>query len=333
MYEYRVYSHHSLSLQTHQRLTFRDIFFLDILRRMAPHIVNVLLTSFPGLNLPPTLVIPTAASVCISDFIADVANRLPQIDTRLILTTPSNRALRSSSSAPLSSLLNNPHDSILPLRLSVPLCGGKGGFGSQLRAAGGRMSSKKKKNVGDANSSNRNLDGRRLRTVNEAKALAEYLALKPEMDKKEKEARRKRWEQAVDLAEKREEDIRTGNKGRVDGQWVEDKEEAGERAREAVKVAMASGVYRDNLSFTRESSGSLEEDSTKPTSDGGDEEQSPDAGLKKSASLASAPKVASTSLSRTYYGFDVDDDFMSDDSEDGQEGVADEKERSISTVA
>ena len=300
---------------------------------MAPHIVNVLLTSFPGLNLPPTLVIPTAASVCISDFIADVDNRLPQIDTRLILTTSSNRALQPSSSAPLSSLLNNLHDSILPLRLSVPLCGGKGGFGSQLRAAGGRMSSKKKKNVGDANSSNRNLDGRRLRTVNEAKALAEYLALKPEMDKKEKEARHKRWEQVVDLAEKREEEIRAGNKGRVDGQWVEDKEEAGERAREAVKVAMASGVYRDNLSFTRESSGNLEEDSTKLISNGGDEEQSVDAGFKKSTSLASAPKVASTSLSRTYYGFDVDDDFMSDDSEDAQEGVADEKERSISTVA
>ena len=300
---------------------------------MAPHIVNVLLTSFPGLNLPPTLVIPTAASVCISDFIADVDNRLPQIDTRLILTTSSNRALQPSSSAPLSSLLNNLHDSILPLRLSVPLCGGKGGFGSQLRAAGGRMSSKKKKNVGDANSSNRNLDGRRLRTVNEAKALAEYLALKPEMDKKEKEARHKRWEQVVDLAEKREEEIRAGNKGRVDGQWVEDKEEAGERAREAVKVAMASGVYRDNLSFTRESSGNLEEDSTKLISDGGDEEQSLDAGFKKSTSLASAPKVASTSLSRTYYGFDVDDDFMSDDSEDRQERVTDEKERSISTVA
>ena len=177
------------------------------------------------------------------------------------------------------------------------------------------MSSKKKKNVGDQNSSNRNLDGRRLRTVNEAKALAEYLALKPEMDKKEKEARRKRWEQVVELAEKREEEIRTGNKGRVDGQWVEDKEEAGERAREAVKAAMASGVYRDNLSYTQESSGSLE-DSSEPTSEGGHEDKLPDAGFEKSMPLVSAPKAASTSLSRTHYGFDVDDDFMSDDSEE-----------------
>ena len=195
------------------------------------------------------------------------------------------------------------------------------------------MSSKKKKNVGDQNSSNRNLDGRRLRTVNEAKALAEYLALKPEMDKKEKEARRKRWEQVVELAEKREEEIRTGNKGRVDGQWVEDKEEAGERAREAVKAAMASGVYRDNLSFAQDLSGSSEEDSAEPISDGGGEEKSPHAGFRKGTPLASAPRAASTSLSRTYYGFDVDDEFMSDDSEEGQEAIADKKEKTISTAA
>ncbi|KAL8797221.1 MAG: hypothetical protein Q9195_000688 [Heterodermia aff. obscurata] len=299
---------------------------------MDPHIINVLLTSFPGLNLPPTLVIPTVASVHISDLIADIANRLPQIDTRLTLTTSSNRALQHSSSAPLSSLLSSHHDSILPLRLSVPLCGGKGGFGSQLRAAGGRMSSKKKKNVGDQNSSNRNLDGRRLRTVNEAKALAEYLALKPEMDKKEKEARRKRWEQVVELAEKKEEELRIGNKGRADGQWVEDKEEAGERAREAVKAAMASGVYRDNLSYAREVSGSLEEDSIEPTNKGGDGDRLSDDAVRRSTPLTSAPKAASTSLSRTYYGFDIDDEFMSDDSEEGQDASSDDEEKGNSTV-
>ena len=195
------------------------------------------------------------------------------------------------------------------------------------------MSSKKKKNVGDQNSSNRNLDGRRLRTVNEAKALAEYLALKPEMDKKEKEARRKRWEQVVELAEKREEEIRNGNKGRVDGQWVEDKEEAGERARDAVKAAMASGVYRDNLSYTRESSGSLDEDSIQPTSEEGGGDKLLDARIKKSPLLASATNAVSTSSSRTYYGFDVDDEFMSNDSEEGEEEFADEEEKSNSTIS
>ena len=99
------------------------------------------------------------------------------------------------------------------------------------------MSSRRKKNQGDSNSSNRNLDGRRLRTITEAKALAEYLALKPEMEKKEREARRKRWEQVVQLAERGEYDIRNGSKGRVD-KWLEDKEEVEERTREAVSLAM-----------------------------------------------------------------------------------------------
>jgi hypothetical protein len=44
------------------------------------------------------------------------------------------------------------------------LLGGKGGFGSQLRAAGGRMSSRKTGN----NASCRDLNGRRLSTVKEA---------------------------------------------------------------------------------------------------------------------------------------------------------------------
>ena len=54
------------------------------------------------------------------------------------------------------------------------------------------MSSKRKRNQGENDGSSRNLDGRRIRTVNEAKALAEYLAVKPEMDRRQKEERRRR---------------------------------------------------------------------------------------------------------------------------------------------
>ncbi|CAK7233935.1 hypothetical protein SBRCBS47491_008779 [Sporothrix bragantina] len=124
---------------------------------------------------------------------------------------------------------------------------GKGGFGSQLRAAGGRMSSKRKKNQEEDNGSSRNLDGRRLRTVTEAKSLAEYLAIKPEMDRREKERRRQRWENIVEIAEKKEDDIKRGGKGRLDGKWVDDKEEANERTRAAVLSAMKSGQFVDNL--------------------------------------------------------------------------------------
>lgn len=56
----------------------------------------------------------------------------------------------------------------MSLRLTPRLKGGKGGFGSQLRAAGGRMSSQKTSN----NDSCRDLSGRRLSTVKEAKKYA-----------------------------------------------------------------------------------------------------------------------------------------------------------------
>lgn len=177
------------------------------------------------------------------------------------------------------------------------------------------MSSKRKKNQGDANSSNRNLDGRRLRTVNEAKALAEYLAMKPDMEKKEREARRKRWEQLVEMTERREEEVRNGSKGKVDGQWVEDKEEAGERARAAVLAAMESGEYHDNLKATP----SINCGSTQ-----GSEEEEGEASGTSTRGQLSVPKAV-TAPSRMYAGFNDDDEFMSD-SEDGDSEDSDEVE-------
>lgn len=290
---------------------------------MASRTVNVLLTSFPGLDLPPTLSLPLVATTPIAEVVTQVFNRLPAVNRRFIITTTSNKELLPSSSAPVSSLLSCDHDAFLPLRLSAPLCGGKGGFGSQLRAAGGRMSSKRKKNQGESNSSNRNLDGRRLRTVKEAKALAEYLALKPAMEKKEKEERRKRWEQVVELAERREDEIRNGSKGRVDGKWVEDKEEAGERARGAVLTAMKSGDYHDNL-LRRSSSGSSVGGSGQASEEiDNDCVEIPNEKLGATSSaqklaLKSASKLSITPA-RSYFGFSEDDEFMSDDEEDGDE--------------
>lgn len=284
---------------------------------MAQKTVTILLTSFPGLGLPSTLSVPVLASIPITELRQRLSSHLPQLESRLILTTTSNREILSSQ-APVSSLLSSEHDSFLPLRLSVPLCGGKGGFGSQLRAAGGRMSSRRKNNQGDNNNSNRNLDGRRLRTVNEAKALAEYLALKPDMEKKEKEVRRKRWEQVVELAKRREEEIRNGSKGKVDGKWVEDKEEAGERAREAVLTAMKSGNYDDNL---RVSAGGTS-DLSFPNN--GHESRDDTRDEPEHIRTGSAPKPEITPVStRSFFGFDEDDDFMSD-GEDEQDRSRDE---------
>jgi Silencing defective 2 N-terminal ubiquitin domain len=180
------------------------------------------------------------------------------------------------------------------------------------------MSSKRKRRDQIENSgSNRNLDGRRLRTVNEAKALAEYLAVKPEMDKKEREAKKKRWEQIVDLAEEKAREIRSGNKGKVNGEWVESKEEASERTRDATRRAMVEGTWTD-VKFergesSRSGSGSQEEEA-QSSSEG---TTPPDADAKDLKAGAKGKQKAVE-----YFGFDEDDEFMSDDEEEEHESKA-----------
>jgi hypothetical protein len=305
---------------------------------MASQHVNVLLSSFPGLSLPPTLSVSLPSTSTVADLTERISSYLPDSLRRaavgLILTTTSNKQLLPSSSERLSSLVSTkdgfpqtPGSSFLPLRLTVPLRGGKGGFGSQLRAAGGRMSSKRKGNQGENNGSNRNLDGRRLRTINEAKALAEYLAVKPEMDRKEKEERRRRWEAVVELAEKRQEELKHGGgKSKLDGQWMEDREEMGEKAREAVLAAMKDGMWKDNLrdtilggSSSSASEGSSSRESTSASESSEEENDEKDA----SGPSASTSKPA---VSRRYIGFDDDDEFMSEDEEEASDNESDETE-------
>ncbi|OKL61587.1 hypothetical protein UA08_03785 [Talaromyces atroroseus] len=300
---------------------------------MASQPVNILLSSFPGLALPPTLTFSLPATSTVADLSERIEHYLPEslkrIAANLTITTIGNKQLLPESTSRVSSFLSAHHESgfennILPLRLSVPLRGGKGGFGSQLRAAGGRMSSKRKRNQGENNGSNRNLDGRRLRTVNEAKALAEYLAVKPEMDKKEKEERRRRWESIVEMAEKRTDEIKNGGgKSRLDGQWMEDREEMNEKAREAVLAAMKDGTWNDNLrdvlmggSSTSASEGasSQEEDGSESSESVDDDDEEKDTGAAV-AGPSSKPAVTS----RRYIGFDEDDEFMSSDEEDNED--------------
>ncbi|KAJ7430741.1 telomere stability and silencing-domain-containing protein [Mycena galericulata] len=87
--------------------------------------------------------------------------------------------------SPVSSLRSN-GSSLITLRLTPRLLGGKGGFGSQLRAAGGRMSSQKTSN----NDSCRDLSGRRLNTIKEAKKLVEYLESERSASKPRRRPRR-----------------------------------------------------------------------------------------------------------------------------------------------
>ncbi|CAN8104328.1 unnamed protein product [Discula destructiva] len=286
--------------------------------------VNVLISSFNGLGLPKTLCLPLPSSTPIRDLWSELDSRLAsRLDDAtfyaLVLTTNANAELPHNSTCALATLTSSPTDTLLPLRLSHPLCGGKGGFGSQLRAAGGRMSSKRKKGGGDPNASSRNLDGRRLRTVTEAKALAEYLAIRPEMEKKEKEKRRERWTQIVDAADRREEEIRNVSRGRMDGKWMEDKEEAGERTRDAVLAAMREGIVKDDLLGTSAGSASSAELEALREDSAGEDGADRSSGATTPVSDEGKGKATQTAASvkpRTFFGFDEDDEFMSSDEEE-----------------
>lgn len=166
------------------------------------------------------------------------------------------------------------------------------------------MSSRKKRNQGDNNGSSRNLDGRRLRTVTEAKALAEFLAVKPDMDKKEKEERRKRWESIVEMADRKEDEIKNGTNARLDGKWVEAKEELEQKVRDEVIAAYKAGEIENALA-------QKESDSSGAGSEGSESEGVMEASTSKSIKNEQVLKI---------FGWD-DDEFMSDSDEEGGENA------------
>ena len=200
------------------------------------------------------------------------------------------------------------------------------------------MSSRKKRNAEAQNGSNRNLDGRRLRTITEAKNLATYLATKPEMDRREKEERRKRWEAVVEAAERREEEIRSGKKGKgLSEEWVAEKEEVGEGVRDAVRRAMMGGAgietekKKDEVAESGSGSGSgasgeaSEEDSEEDAMELDDEDMKR---LKDEAAagdvdaiwvlknqVITTKKEAAKTKERHYAGFDEEDEFLSSNDE------------------
>jgi len=244
--------------------------------------------------------IPARRTLSVGDVYKLITDRLARTDTRYIITTNSNKVLRHDCLAPISSLLSSRNDSFLPIRLAVPLKGGKGGFGSQLRAAGGRMSSKKKRGEED-NGSSRNLDGRRLRTINEAKSLAQYLVVKPEMDQQQKKERLKRLEELVESTERKKEEILGGKNRRVDGKWLDDKKRVIDGLRESI---LAKADADKQKKATQDTS---PEPSTQPVAS---------ASASSSSSSSGSSKAQTTKPVQVYGWDDGDDEFLSDSSSD-----------------
>jgi hypothetical protein len=152
----------------------------------------------------PTLSLSLPSETSLECLLPLLHERYPSLPTSISLST--HTGLIPAPHSPVSSL-HSDDSSLITLRLTPRLLGGKGGFGSQLRAAGGRMSSQKTSN----NDSCRDLSGRRLNTIKEAKKwvnsvfppcrtnhwlprLVEYLESEPERLKAKAEAQKAKLE-------------------------------------------------------------------------------------------------------------------------------------------
>ncbi|RKP07662.1 telomere stability and silencing-domain-containing protein [Thamnocephalis sphaerospora] len=98
------------------------------------------------------------------------------------LTCEAERPLFACESAASTS------NAVVYLALSMRLCGGKGGFGSELRKMGARLAAKKTTNFDSC----RDLNGRRLKTVKRAKELADYMDGEKERTRAQKEKLKKK---------------------------------------------------------------------------------------------------------------------------------------------
>ncbi|PIL29889.1 hypothetical protein GSI_08098 [Ganoderma sinense ZZ0214-1] len=144
----------------------------------------------------PTLALSVPSLTSFADLYDLLADRYPSLPLHSnaadLVLSPTSGPIPQPHTL-LSTLLPHDHDhphSFLSLRLVPRLRGGKGGFGSQLRAAGGRMSSQKTSN----NDSCRDLSGRRLSTIKEAKKLAEYIETEPLRKKAQQDAQKAKLE-------------------------------------------------------------------------------------------------------------------------------------------
>ncbi|KAH8916693.1 hypothetical protein BT69DRAFT_747160 [Atractiella rhizophila] len=167
---------------------------------------------------------------------------LPHLLSPLVPAHSSSLSLLSGRALPSDGTLSQlPHGQTIRV---VPLMrGGKGGFGSQLRAAGGRMSSRKRKGEEDYNSC-RDLEGRRLGTVKEAKKLEEYLNSLPERERKRAEEERKRLEDLKEEVRRLEEKVdgkvegSMTKKRKLDASEVEEGRKRGDKVRNALGAGM-----------------------------------------------------------------------------------------------
>ncbi|KAK4908529.1 hypothetical protein LTR28_000303, partial [Elasticomyces elasticus] len=130
----------------------------------------------------------------------------------------------------------------------------------------------------------------------------------------EKEERRRRWEAVIEAAERKEEEILSGKgtgRVRLDGEWIETKEEAESKAREAVLRAVKEGL------IGREAEGRTGSESEESRDGEEDSEEAEASGSGSSGEEGTNAKAAPAPM---FFGWDDENEDMSDE-DDGAKNV------------
>ncbi|OAX40200.1 hypothetical protein K503DRAFT_715008 [Rhizopogon vinicolor AM-OR11-026] len=216
---------------------------------------TVLFSTFPPF---PTLSLSVPPETRFDDLYSLLCERYSDL--------PPSEDLRISSHAgsiptpeTLISEIHGRDATLITLRLIPRLRGGKGGFGSQLRAAGGRMSSQKTNN----NDSCRDLSGRRLSTIKTAKRLADYMGNEGERKKALVEAKKAKLEvlEKKIAAASGDTEAVAGRKHRFDDtEYLEESREIVDN----VKSAVSAGLMKKKKKVKTNHTSSSPESSTPP---------------------------------------------------------------------
>ncbi|KAF8907356.1 telomere stability and silencing-domain-containing protein [Gymnopilus junonius] len=223
----------------------------------------------------PTLSLSVLPNAAVSDLIPLLHDRYPSFP--LSLSSSLAFSTHSGHVPPAQALISDlrPVDApnaLVTLRLTPRVLGGKGGFGSQLRAAGGRMSSQKTSN----NDSCRDLNGRRLSTIKEAKKLADYIESEPARLAAKAEAQKQKLvnlerKLGIDTSSSSKSsdpnaspDVLAGKKHRFDDtEYLEKSHELKEGVKNAVSAALLKKKKKAKLSHSPDEGSSKASDPNK----------------------------------------------------------------------
>lgn len=150
--------------------------------------------------MPPLLTFTLPANATIALVLATLVRqlRLPAHVARLLRltrlggqTVPANTSIGALAGPPMRNAFGQSVVQPITLEIRTSMRGGKGGFGSQLRAAGGKMSAAARRGEENRDSC-RDLNGRRLSTIKQARELAAYIATQDERQRAVDEAQKKK---------------------------------------------------------------------------------------------------------------------------------------------